>query len=503
MKIVLNGVKIRTSDSVTLRLATYLFSGVLNSHYSLFTEQSTSEIITIINSHTIHSTICLESWINILNEIAFLTVVLGVFTIMNPLVSLIFISGFLFMGILIYIGLAKKINAYGYIHNRLVSLVYKFGFAVSNSIKDIKIMQLENKFDRKFSQIWTEYSQNYTKSTVAKSIPKDFSETLIFSGIISVCLYVLITKQDLVHLIPTLGVVAVSSMRFLPSFNQITRSYNEFKFYRTSLKMVDDLYTSIEKSRQVVRHIDMVFEKTLEIKNLHFSYGDKKILNDISVTIAKGSSIAFVGSSGAGKSTLLDVLVGLRKAESSEIFMDGKPIDPFETDGLKSRIGYVPQTVNLIDESIAFNISFERDYNIEKMRRVITIARLSDFISELKNGLDTEIGESGVRVSGGQRQRIGIARALYRDPEILIFDEATSSLDNVTERELISEIYSLSGIKTLIIVAHRLTTVENCDVIYLLDKGRIIAQGTHEELLRTCAVYQQMYAQQGVEKGIN
>lgn len=503
LKVGLNRIKFHTSNTVTFRLSTHLFAGLMNARYSIFTEQSTSEMVGVVNAHTVHSMICLESWIIILNEVSFLILLFSVFVLIKPLISFVVLAVFIFVGAVLYFGLVRRISTFGRVHSNLNLLVYKFAFAVANSIKDIKIMGLEKKFIEIFSNIWSEYSRNDSRAKTTKSIPADFTETLIFSGIIAICLYVLATKQNFVELIPMLGVVAVSSMRVLPSFNRIISGYNEYKYYKNSLVVVEDLSRKLTQNRHEIRHIDIPFENKLEVKDLSFSYGEKRVLNAISFTINKGSSIAFVGSSGAGKSTLLDVLVGLKKPEQGVFSMDGIEFDPFGTDALRRRVGYVPQNVNLLDESVAFNISFEKNYDIERMERVIRMSRLSQFVSELKEGLDTNIGESAVRISGGQKQRIGIARALYRDPEILVFDEATSSLDNVTERELISEIYSLSGIKTLIIVAHRLSTVERCDTIYLLDQGRIIAQGTHEELLRTCAAYQQMYAQQGIEKGIN
>lgn len=238
------------------------------------------------------------------------------------------------------------------------------------------------------------------------------------------------------------------------------------------------------------------FENTIEIKELTFCYGENIILDAISLTLRRGESCAFVGASDSGKSTLLDVLVGLREPMNGEFYIDGVKFDPFNTDALRNYIGYVPQNVNLIDESIAFNIAFESDYDEDKMQRAISIARLENYISELPSGLKTILGEGGVRVSGGQKQRIGIARALYREPEIMIFDEATSALDTVTERELMQEINQLSGDKTLIIVAHRLSTVEQCTVIHLLDSGKIIARGSHLELLEHSSEYRTFYYQQ-------
>ena len=496
LKTYLTKIKFDMENNITFMLATDLFKGLLGARYSLFTEDSASEMVGVINAHTIHSMICLDSWIIILNELSFLIILIIAFILLSPGVTLTLLAAFALMGLALYAGLVKRIDSYGQVHSRLNLLVYKFAFDVANSIKDIKIMGLENNYIGKFTKIWKEYSENDSKAKTAKGIPKDFSETLVFGGIIAVCLYLLATKQNLIDMIPMLGVVAVSAMRILPSFNRIITGYNEFKFYKNSLVVVEDLHVKLSKNQQSIQHVSMAFDKSVAIHDLQFRYADKTVLDSISIEIAKGRSVAFVGLSGAGKSTLLDVLAGLKQVEHGEFYLDGKKFDPFTTDALRTRIGYVPQHVSLIDDSVAYNISFEEDYDEDKIARVIKMARLSPYIEELEKGIATVIGESGVRVSGGQRQRIGIARALYRDPEMLVFDEATSALDNVTERELMGEINALSGSKTLIIVAHRLSTVENCDTIYLLDQGRIIAQGTHKELLSTSPEYQNMYNQQ-------
>jgi ABC-type multidrug transport system fused ATPase/permease subunit len=322
------------------------------------------------------------------------------------------------------------------------------------------------------------------------------SETLIFSGMILACLILLMMQQDIKEMIPVLAVIAITAMRVLPSFNKIVVSYNDYRFYKPSLAMVQELNNNIEISRQEIQQLSLPFARQLRIENLRFSYSEKTVLEDISVRIEKGGSYAFVGTSGAGKSTLLDVMVGLREADSGDFYLDGEKFDPFNTDALRRHVGYVPQNCNLIDESVAFNITFKESYDKERVLQALKIARLEKFVSDLPNGLATVLGESGVRVSGGQKQRIGIARAVYRNPEILIFDEATSALDAVTERELMGEINNLSGDKTLIIVAHRLSTVENCKVIHLLDKGRIIARGSQAELLSTSSEYRSLYYHQ-------
>jgi ABC-type bacteriocin/lantibiotic exporter with double-glycine peptidase domain len=229
------------------------------------------------------------------------------------------------------------------------------------------------------------------------------------------------------------------------------------------------------------------------VRNLEFSHGDRPVLIDVSLIIRKGSSVGIVGLSGSGKTTFLDVVAGLRRATGGRFLMDGQEFDPFRSDALRSLLGYVPQNVTLLDDTIAFNIAFDNQPNPDRLRAVARAARLETFVHSLPAGFSSMVGENGVRISGGQKQRIGIARALYRDPAILIFDEATSSLDNVTERELGNEIAALAGEKTLVIVAHRLSTVVRCDVIHVFEEGHIVCSGTHAELLVRCQAYRKLY----------
>jgi ABC-type bacteriocin/lantibiotic exporter with double-glycine peptidase domain len=307
LKTVLNGIKFHTIADVTYRLSSHLFKGLLEARYALFTEQGVSEMINVVNAQTIHSVICLDSFVKVINELSFLLIVLGIILYINPGITILSILLFALLGLALYFGLVKKIEVFGKIHSRLNVLVYKYGFAMANSIKDIKIMRLENNYINKFSEIWLEYSQNDSRSKTAKGITGDLSETLVFSGIILVCLYLQMTNQDIKNMIPFLGVLAVTAMRVLPSFNRIVSGYHEYKFYKPSLTLVNDLNNKINAHRQAIEHLELPYAKSFEIRGLSFSYGDKKILDAISLSIEKGDSIAFVGASGAGKSTLLDV----------------------------------------------------------------------------------------------------------------------------------------------------------------------------------------------------
>jgi ABC-type multidrug transport system fused ATPase/permease subunit len=293
-----------------------------------------------------------------------------------------------------------------------------------------------------------------------------------------------------------MGFLAVSSLRLVPAYSRVVGAYSNFNYYKPALGLICGLFEDLSRKQVVPVHEKLEFQKSIEILNLKFSHGDKPVLVDVSLTIPRGSSVGIVGLSGSGKTTFLDVLAGLREATGGRFLMDGRPFDPFRSDALRRLLGYVPQNVTLIDDTIAFNIAFDVDPDRNRLQQAASVARIKEFIESLPESFQTLVGENGVRVSGGQKQRIGIARALYRDPEILIFDEATSSLDNLTERELSAEIEMLSGSKTLVIVAHRLSTVVHCDVIHVFDEGRIVGSGTHLQLLQSCRAYRSLYGAQ-------
>jgi ABC-type multidrug transport system fused ATPase/permease subunit len=242
----------------------------------------------------------------------------------------------------------------------------------------------------------------------------------------------------------------------------------------------------------------MEFNKEIVLEKISFSYeGDRKsVLEDINMKIGKDMSIGIVGTTGSGKTTLVDIILGLLTPTEGNIYIDGTKITEDNVKNWQANLGYVPQEIFLCDDTIKKNIAFgydDEEIDMERVKRVSRMANINELIEkELPDGYDTVIGERGVRLSGGQRQRIGIARALYHDPSVLIFDEATSSLDNVTERGVLKAIESVSKLKTMIVIAHRLTTVKNCDKIYLIDKGRVIDKGKYSELERRNEKFKEM-----------
>lgn len=349
-------------------------------------------------------------------------------------------------------------------------------------------------------------ASSVTKTFSMQVVPKVSIETLMVSFVVLlVAVYPILFGQKVETILPILSIFAVASMRLIPAVSQ---SLTAFAIIQTSGYTLDIIYSdlkSLERSSNIYFSTDeklnlegqnitqsgykpsLTFTESVELKNITYSYPNTTTpsIKDISFKIGKGQSIGLIGKSGAGKTTLVDVILGLLEPTGGDLLVDGVSIyENFQS--WRNLIGYIPQSIFLMDDTIEKNIAFgvpEHLIDQQKIDRVIQMAQLTDLIDHLPDGLQTFVGERGVRLSGGQRQRIGIARALYHDSEILILDEATAALDNETERLVSESIQHLSGVKTLIIIAHRLSTVEHCDQIYLLEGGRLVKSGSYREIV--------------------
>lgn len=308
-----------------------------------------------------------------------------------------------------------------------------------------------------------------------------------------VCLRIA-TSSDFSSFVPIFGTFAVGAFRILPSISKVSSRLNTIIFFKQTLQNTYDNLKTVEQykyninpatSNDLIEN-NVCFTKDLRIKSVTWRYqnANQNILEDVSLVIHKGESVAFIGVSGAGKTTLADIIMGLLKPQTGCVEIDG--IDIFTIPRQWARIiGYVPQSVFLTDDSIRRNIAFglnTDDISDEKIWHALDQAQLKTFVEDLPRGLDTIVGERGIKLSGGQRQRIAIARALYENPDILVLDEATSALDNETESAVMESIETLQGSKTLIIVAHRLTTIKNCDRIYEIADGLVIEKNKHDIL---------------------
>ncbi len=351
-----------------------------------------------------------------------------------------------------------------------------------NGIKEIKTIGKEEFFSEQYKSNYNSYAKVVQRQQVLNNISKPMVEMICISGILVFMSIRILSGADMTQFVPMLSVFAVAAFRMMPSFNRISGYLNAIMFNKSS---VDAVYQDLQEIAKLTVKPEternttsehLAIKQGISVKDIVFAYESKPdvtILNGVSLEIPSKKSVAFVGGSGAGKTTLADIILGLYHPQSGQVCVDGKEIHE-NMDAWRHTIGYIPQNIYLLDDTIRANIALgvpKDAVDDEKVWAVLEEAQLADFIREQKDGLDTNIGDRGVKLSGGQRQRIGIARALYTDPELLVLDEATSALDTETETAVMDAIFRLSGKVTMIVIAHRITTIKNCDHIYKITDG--------------------------------
>ena len=355
-------------------------------------------------------------------------------------------------------------------------------------VKDIKLMNRGEHFLFEYSQSNYNLSKIRIKVNTLSQIPRLYIEVFAVMGLVAFILSMVAQNKPVQVLIPTLGIFAAAAFRLIPSINRIMTYMQGIQIAKPVINLLYDEFKLLNTSIVVKEEVkDLNFNDKIILKNIWFTYSSKSklVLENISLEIKKGETVGFIGPSGSGKSTLIDLLLGLLEPERGEIIIDNTPLKS-NNRAWQDKIGYVPQSIYLTDDSLRSNIAFGIDpklVNDEAVNRAVNAAQLTEFILSLDEGINTFVGERGARLSGGQRQRIGIARALYHNPSVLILDEATSSLDNETEKGFMDAINNLKREKTIIIVAHRLSTVSNCDKIFKLKSGKLIQEGIPEEVL--------------------
>lgn len=403
--------------------------------------------------------------------------------------------------LLVTLGFKKKLAEYGIVSREAQKEQYKYLYQPIMGNKDIKVMQRGDSFTRYFRLA----TQKVTKSTIVystiTSLPEKIIETICISGIIGIVCARLQMGVNVMTFIPQLSVFAVAAFRILPSISKCAGYFQTLVFYRPSMEAAyKDMkafneyeenfqeYYALEEKRLFQKQItidNFKFTRELEIDSINWQYeeSDELVLKELSLTIHKGEAVAFIGPSGSGKTTLADIILGLLQPTHGKVYVDG--VDIYAIPKVWSKIiGYVPQTVFLIDDTIRANVTFGLSVEMitdEAVWEALDKAQIKDYVKSLPEGLDTLVGERGIRFSGGQKQRIAIARAIYHDPDILVLDEATSALDGETENAVMEAIDHLHGKKTLIIIAHRLSTIKNCDTIYEIRNGQA-RRKTKEEI---------------------
>jgi ATP-binding cassette, subfamily B, bacterial PglK len=429
---------------------------------------------------------------------AVITIALVGLLIKVNIMAMVVISGILLASYLLMLSIKNKISLWGKQGSNANTEMIRVINHGMGGLKETKIIGCESYFE---NQMETQINRYATSASLALSfgnLPRYVIEAFLISFLIGFTFLFLVTNQgNAKGLSATLGVFALVSIRLLPTVGNLLTSINGIRYNAYS---IDKIYLDLKELENA--HISqksnsptfipntrptLPFKTSIELENVTYSYPESslKSLEGIYLTINKGESIGLIGKSGAGKTTLVDIILGLLNLQIGDIKVDGTSI---RTDlrAWQNMIGYVPQSIFLIDDTLEKNIAFgvpEHLIDIQRLSKAILAAQLEELIDHLPNGLNTMVGERGVLLSGGQRQRIGIARALYHEREILVFDEATAALDNETEGLVTEAIKSLSGIKTMIIIAHRLSTIEHCDQIYQLDKGRVLSFGSYNEVV--------------------
>ena len=374
---------------------------------------------------------------------------------------------------------------------------------VIGGVKEVKLAGIERNYMKRFRKPTLIHAKTLMIEQLAVEMPRYLLEALLFGGMVIIVLVLLISNNgSITDVIPVLGLFAVAGLRMLPAVQLVYHSLSAMRVGRAVLDIVHRDLHLLGKSGSDLPdesgRAPLKLTQKLQLEDVKYAYPnmERAAIEGMNMTIAANTTVGIVGGTGAGKTTTVDVILGLLTPDSGRMTADGVEINLSNIRAWQDNVGYVPQQIFLTDDTVAANIAFgvpEEKRDQAKIERAAKIASLHDFVlSELPEGYSTWVGERGVRLSGGQRQRIGIARALYHDPDILILDEATSALDNITERAVMDAVSNLGHAKTIIMIAHRLTTVQDCDTIFLLENGCVSASGTYEELVEKNTVFRSM-----------
>ncbi len=452
-------------------LAYRLFENYMGLPYKEFINRNSSTMTKSIVNEAGNLTSIISAVLFMMSEIFIIILIYGMMLYVNWKITLLLTIVLVANALLMIKTVSMKIKEAGKIREKVQN---KFFEIINRSFGNFKLIKLQSN-DREMLKSFSKASSSYANANITNAtlgqVPRLFLEAVGFGIIIFIITYLVWRYNGNVS-----GALAIISMfvlslyRLMPSVNRIMASYNQILFYHKSLDIIhsDLMYDSEELGNENVS-----FQERIEIENVYFEYEEnQEVLKNINLTIKKGSSVAFIGESGSGKSTLVDIIIGLYKFKSGKIMVDNMQISDINVKAWRSKIGYIPQSVYLFDGTVGENVAFGKEYDRKKIDFVLKQAKIYDFLIN-KNGQETLVGEDGVMLSGGQKQRIAIARALYVNPEILVLDEATSALDDAIEKEIMNEIYEISEEKTLIIIAHRLSTLDKCEKIYKLTNGEL------------------------------
>ncbi len=488
----------RFSAGLNARLSSRLLRNYLMRPYVYHLGHNSSEFLrTIFSEVDFVSDGFLEAGLNAVAR--FLTIVgLGVVLLLvHPGVTLL-AGGFLAGSYsLIYLLLRRRLVAAAETRSECDDARYQAVAEAFGTVKEVKVMQRERFFLEAFEKPSRRYFRNLEKAQIYSELPRHLVETIAFAGMVGVALVLLREKGGMSGALPVLGLFAVAGYRLLPAIKGFYTCVSQMRYFRGSVETVYRECVEAERAAGERREMEeretrterLPFRRAIELREVSFSYpgGSRAAVSGVDLTIPVRARVGFCGRSGSGKTTLADIVLGLLEPDSGRILVDGVGLDSGNRAAWQRNCGYVPQQIFLTDDTIRSNIAFGvpvGEIDDERVRAAARLANLGGFIEAgLPEGYETKVGERGVRLSGGQRQRIGIARALYHDPEVIVLDEATSSLDAETERAIVEAVQSLAGRKTILMIAHRLSTIRESDLLVFLEEGEVRAVGSYAELV--------------------
>jgi ABC-type multidrug transport system fused ATPase/permease subunit len=477
----------RFAFGVQTQLSQRLFAIYLRQPYTFHLQRNSAQLIRNTISEVAMCTAAIISALTIVTEILVLSGIAILLLVAEPLGALIVVVVLGGAAWCFYRITRARVARWGkarQYHEGLSIQHLKQGLG---GVKDVKLLGREDDFLMQFRVHSVQVARVSQFQATLQQLPRLWLELLAVAGLAALVLSMVAQGREMASIVPMLGLFAAASFRLIASVHRVLAAVQSLRY---ALPGISTLHDELKLVPDRVHKGTTTFalHTDIQLSNVSFTYpsASADALGNLSLSIRKGESVGFVGPSGSGKSTLVDVILGLLTPIAGQVMVDGQDIQQ----GLRAwqdQIGYVPQSIYLTDDTLRRNVAFgvpNEEIDDAAVMRAIKAAQLDEFVASLPNGLDSGVGERGIRLSGGQRQRIGIARALYHDPALLVLDEATSALDTITEREVMAAITALKGSKTILIVAHRLSTVEHCDRLYRLDHGKFVAEGTSAEIPR-------------------
>jgi ATP-binding cassette subfamily B protein/ATP-binding cassette subfamily C protein len=448
--------------------ATRLFKTYLGLPYKVYVQKNPSVLVQMISGEANNLSNLLLNMLRMFSESVTVLFLYIFMLLVHWQITLVLTCILILIVLFVFatlIRFSKKLGEKRYSANMKLSRTMWETFG---NFKFIKLKGNEEQVFRVFSDSTNSLSHSSIISATLGTIPKNVLENLGFSLLIAVVCYILWRYNSAAMVIPIISMYALALYRMLPAINRILENLNSIAYVQQSLHSI---YEDFNLETDTEGSASITFTRSIRAENLCFRYvKGEEVIKNISLEIGTGEKVAFVGESGSGKTTLVDLIIGIYRPTAGHLYIDDALIDHTNIRSWRSKIGYIPQSIYLFDGPVGENVAFGSDFNEEKIIGVLKKAKIWEFLAA-REGIHTRVGEGGIQLSGGQKQRIGIARALYHDPEVLVLDEATSSLDDETEAHIMNEIYDVSGSKTLIIIAHRLSTVERCDRRIHIENG--------------------------------